>query len=348
MIPQDLRIGIAGDTAMARGVAFQVNATPGMELTWQTEGDPTSLLKENTIDVFVEASSSTEASTQNALAALEHNAHCVLTNPAADLLLGPLCYLEAYQRGLIVTSDAGSRHGVLATLIEEADIMGFDILQAGALTKNPDDPILKLELTLLANAMGYLPPEGGFTNPTITNLEDALTLFDFGSYGDTPRIETLTTTKESGGVYLIVKPKPDLPAEQQDFLKSHHLGDGPYYLLNRPYHLGHLETPKAILGAAAGQSTLSHCQPGCDVYAYVTQDLPTGTSLNPDQITGKIRPLNEDLIPLSLLEKPASLRTNLKKDDPLTIENLQLPDTPLTHLWIKQRELLEEANQSSS
>ena len=344
MITQDLRIGIAGDTAMARGVAFQVEATPGMDVTWQTDEDPTSLLQEKTIDIFVEASSSTEVSAQNALAALEHNAHCILTNPTADLALGPLCYFEAYQRGLIVTSNAGSRHGALATLIQEADIMGFDVVQAGALTDAPDDPILKLELTLLANTMGYLPPEGGLANPAITQLQDALTLFDFESYGDTPRIETLTTS-DHHGVYLIVKPKPNLPAEQADFLRSHHLGDGPYYLLHRPYHLGHLEIPKTILGAAAGQSILSHFQPTCDLYAFANEDLSAGSSIYPSSFPTQIAPLNEDLIPATLLEKPAILRSDIKKGDPLTIENLQLPDTPLIHLWIKQREFLEESSE---
>ena len=343
MTAPDLRIGIAGDTATAHGVAFQVQATPGMELTWQTEDDPTSLLKEDTIDVFVEASSATEVSAQNTLAALEHNAHCILTNPAADLALGPLCYLEAYQRGLIVTSNAGSRHGVLATLIQEADIMGFDIVQAGALTTNPEDPTLKIELTLLANAMGYLPPDGGLTNPPVTQLKDALGLFDFDSYGDTPRIESLTTAEESGGVYLIVKPKPALPAKQQEYLKSCHLGDGPYYILHRSYHLGHLETPKAILGAAAGQSILSHFQSTCDLYAFSNDDLSAGSTISQSSFSTQIAPLNDELIPATLLETPAIVRTDLKKGDPLTIDTLELPDTPLTHLWIKQRKLLENS-----
>mgnify|MGYP001405157315 CR=1 FL=1 len=50
MITQDLRIGIAGDTAMARGVAFQTEATSGMVVTWKTTDDPTSLLEENNIE----------------------------------------------------------------------------------------------------------------------------------------------------------------------------------------------------------------------------------------------------------------------------------------------------------
>ena len=342
MITPDLRIGIAGDTAMARGVAFQIEATPGMLVTWKTTDKLASLLEENTIDILVEASSSTETSAQNVLTALGHNAHCILTTPAADLALGPLCYLEAYQRGLIVTSDAGSRHGALATLIQEADIMGFDIVQAGALTNTPDDPILKTDLTLLANAMGYLPPEGGLTNPAITQLQEALTLFDFESYDDIPRIETLTT-HDHHGVYLIVKPKPDLPAEQADFLKSHHLGDGPNYLLHRPFHLGHLETPKTILGAAAGQSILSHFRPICDLYAFASQDLPAGSTISQSSFATQIAPLDDDLVPATLLEKPTILRADVKKGDPLNIENLQLPDTPLIHLWIKQRELLESS-----
>ena len=58
----------------------------------------------------------------------------------------------------------------------------------------------------------------------------------------------------------------------------------------------------------------------------------------------QIAPLNDDLVPATLLEKTTILRPDIKKGEPLTIENLQLPDTPLIHLWIKQRKLLESSH----
>ena len=90
MITQDLRIGIAGDTAIARGVAFQTEATSGMVVNWKTTDNPTSLLEENTIDILVEASSSTEASAQNAFATRDLPAGSTISQSSFATQIAPL------------------------------------------------------------------------------------------------------------------------------------------------------------------------------------------------------------------------------------------------------------------
>lgn len=85
-------------------------------------------------------------------------------------------------------------------MIQEAHIMGFEIVQAGALSEH-DDPRLPLELAVLANSFGYLPPPGGMTGPRVGKIGEALGVFDFDSYGETPRIDFLSGTGNSRGVY---------------------------------------------------------------------------------------------------------------------------------------------------
>jgi len=198
-------------------------------------------------------------------------------------------------------------------------------------------------MAVLANAMGYLPPEGGMTGPPAKDVHEALSLFDFSNYGDTPRIDYILGAEPGGGVYLVVRPKKDLPEEQAFYLNYYKLGDGPEYLLYRPYHLCHLETPKAILGAAAGHPILSPAKPTCDVYAYAKSDLPAGSTIKhaigSAELYGLVEPLDSNKVPISLLENDSILKSPLSKDQPLTFAEIDLPDAPLTRLWKKQQNL---------
>ena len=388
--PQKLRIGLVGAGAMGRGIAFQVHATAGMELAWVCDLDltaakktaqlsPGSLahqdvftcLKDHPIDVFVEATNSIGSAAEYSLAAIEANAHIVLMNAEVDLALGPLLIAEAAKKNLTVTSDAGDQHGVLASLISEADLMGFDIVQAGNikgfLDRNAtpesirfeaekrklsptqccaytDGTKLHIEMAVLANALGYLPPEGGMVGPRAQRVEEALELFDFSSYGGTPRIDYLLGAEPGGGVYLVVRPKKDLPEEQSFYLNYYKLGDGPEYLLYRPYHLCHLETPKAILAAARNEPILSCATKSCEVYAYAKKDLPAGSTIahaiGSAECYGLVEPLNSQKIPIALLEDATTLKASLKKGEALTFEHLDLPDCALTSLNAKQNQLL--------
>ena len=268
---------------MGRGIAFQVHATQGLELTWACDQDMTAaqsaaalapgaqhshefakLLATHPIDVLVEATNSIGPAAEYCLAAIENSAHVVLMNAEVDLALGPLLHHRAQDAGVTVTSDAGDQHGVLASLIDEAKLMGFDIVQAGNIkgfldrSATPDSikeeadkrklsatqccaytdgTKLHIEMAVLANALGYLPPEGGMVGPRATNVQEALTSFDFSSYGDTPRIDYLLGAEPGGGVYLVVRPQKGLPPEQAFYLNYYKLGNGPEYLLYRPYHL---------------------------------------------------------------------------------------------------------------
>lgn len=347
MLDIPLRVGVSGSGKLAHAIAFQVKATPGLDLLWSAD----TFTPDKPVDVFVEASDSVEKGVTSALSALNHHTHVVITNPAVDLIAGPLLAATAYQNGLIVTSDAGTRHGALATMIREAVIMGFDIVQAGCCARE-DHTRLNLELAVLANAFGFLPPPGGLTGPQADTVSEALQAFDFSKHGEVPRIDFLSGNLPQGCIYLIVAPKEDLPREQAAYLQDYHLGSGPRYLLHRPYCLGHLETPKSIMGAAAGQSILSSAHPTCEVYAQANQDLKAGSiitnALESRMLVGRVAPINPDGIPIALLEGEITLKTDLAKDQPLTFDDLALPDCDLTRLWIQQQEMLAQNEPSLS
>lgn len=377
MNPQkNLRVGLVGAGCMGRGIAFQIHATPGMSLTWVADHDGNAardvsalapgshhgtdfhtLLAQHPIDVLVEATNSIEAAARYCEAALENNAHVVLMNAEVDLAHGARLAALAAAKNLVLTSDAGDQHGVLATMIGEADLMGFDIVQAGNIKgfldrratpqsiageaakrrlsatqccAYTDGTKLHIEMAVLANALGYLPPPGGMAGPRAARVEEALTLFDFASYGGTPRIDYLLGAEPGGGVYLIVTPKGEIAAEQAFYLDYYKLRSSPcgtYRLLYRPYHLCHLETPKAILAAAAGKAILApRPQKTCDVYAYAKRDLPAGTrishAIGSAELYGLVEPLDPSKVPIASLEAAVTLTAALTRDQALTPRHL--------------------------
>lgn len=369
---RDIRVGLVGAGFMGRGIAFQIAASPGMSLAWicdlnesaaaevsrLTGGTPFSssiqqLLAEHPVDVLVEATNSIEAAADYCRLALSHQSHVVLMNAEVDLAYHAELSELATANQVTITSDAGDQHGVLATMIREADLMGFDVVQAGNIKgfldrratpesiryeaeKRRLSPVqccaytdgtkLHIEMAVLANALGYLPPEGGMTGPRATRVEEALTLFDLDHYGDTPRIDYLLGAEPGGGVYLIVTSKEELPPEQSfylDYYKLHSSPCGKYRLLYRPYHLCHLETPKAIFDAVAGQAILKpRDQKVCDVYAYAKRDLPAGTTIShavgSAEVYGLVEPINPNRLPITSLEAPTVLTCDAPMDTPLS------------------------------
>jgi len=391
------RVGVIGAGAMGRGIAFQVAATAGMELTWVADIDLHAaecavnaagqgmarginescdfsiLLDECKIDVLVEATNSIGAAADYCMQAIRAKSHVVLMNAEVDLALRPLLESLAEEHDVCVTSDAGDQHGVLAVMIEEADTMGFDVVQAGNIkgfldqSATPesiaqeaakrklsatqccaytDGTKLEIEMAMLANAYGYLPPEGGMTGPRAGNVHEALDKFDFESYGDIPRIEYILGAEPGGGVYLIVKPKRDLPPEQAFYLSYYKLGHGPYYLLYRPYHLCHLETPKAINRAVSGDVLLAFRKKNCEVYAYAKRDIEVGDridhAIGSAECYGIVEPVNEERVPILLLEHEVVMKNTVKRGEALLWSDVDMGSSDLLAYWKKQEVLMSE------
>src|ERR1043165_3099232 len=141
---RSINVGLIGCGAMGLGIAYQIGRTPGMRLSFVADfneeaakkgaevyGKPTKILKDGMAalkdasipcDVFVEATNSIIAAYDYCMAAIERKAHCVLMNAEVDAILGYLLRDAAAKQGVIVTSDAGDQHGVLARMMEEIEM----------------------------------------------------------------------------------------------------------------------------------------------------------------------------------------------------------------------------------
>lgn len=385
---EPIRVGLVGAGAMGRGIAHQVNITPGMELVWVADSNLTAaekaassvcsclsgadanvFLKSDPVDVFVESTNSIQSALEYCETAIKNKSHVVLMNAEVDLAFGPYLKKLADDNGVIVTSDAGDQHGVLATMIEEIILWGFDIVQAGNIkgflkrdatieslaheaairNLNPvqccaytDGTKLNIEMAVLANAFGYLPSETGMSGPRAGHVSEALDLFDFDTYPKDGQgvIDYVLGAEPDGGVYVIGKCDTELQVPYLKYYKLLKSDQGYYYLFYRPYHLCHLETPKAIYHAVElGEALL---QPwygrATEVYAYAKSHFPAGTvideGIGSNIVYGMVKSTKDAVgqVPVVTLEvegEKAQLKHSVSEGQALTYDDIYWPDKSL-------------------
>jgi len=330
------------------------------------------------IDVLVEATNTISFAARVCLAAINRGCHVVLMNAEVDLAVGPLLAHHAARRGVVVTSDAGDQHGVLMRMIDEIQLWAFRIVMAGNIkgfldrhataagleeearirNLNPiqccaytDGTKLNIEMALVANAAGLPPAVLGMAGPRAKRVEDVFGLFDFDGYGDTGVVEYILGAEPGGGVFVVGHCDDPL---QREYLKYYKRGQGPYYLLYRPYDLCHLETTRAIaLAALYGKAVLRHGLPRtADVYAFAKRDLVAGDELphgiGGDHAYGLIAPAPpaevQRWLPITLLDTEGGALPRLVRpvacDTPLTLDDVDLPETALVRLVAQHQAML--------
>ncbi|NOY00321.1 MAG: homoserine dehydrogenase [Verrucomicrobia bacterium] len=411
-----IRVGLVGAGAMGRGIAWQVNTTPNMVLGFIADidlevarkaaelidlepvefdgsnipeltekqvlitADTLSLLKLNDelkLEAFVEATNAIAEAAEYCLAAIEGGMHVILMNAEVDLVYGPLLNAEAAKKNVIVTSDAGDQHGVIMTMIDEIEMWGFEIVQAGnikgfldkyatpesirheAEKRNlsavqccayTDGTKLNVEMALICNATGLVPFVDGMEGPACKEVSEVMSLFDFDAYEGKGRVDYILGAEPGGGVYVVGRCDA---AFQQPYLEYYKLGDGPYYLFSRPYHLCHLETPRAIAKVCLYRKPILVPEHGmvADVYAYAKTDLKAGQevehSFGGAECYGLIRTCEsagaDNHLPIAWLEgepgKKAVLKRDIAKDEAVKVDDVEFPDVLLHRLLQRQAEI---------
>ncbi len=329
-------------------------------------------------DVFVEATNTIGAAADFCLEAIRGGAHVVLMNAEVDLMLGRYLARVAGEKGLVVTSDAGDQHGVLVRMCEEIEMWGFDLVQVGNIKGFLDryatpesirheaevrhlSPVqccaytdgtkLGIEMALVANATGMVPLQPGMVGPVCDSVNEVLDYFDFDAYGDQGRVDYILQAVPGGGVYVVARSDDALQARYMEYYK---MGKPPYYVFYRPYHLCHLETPRAVaLAALWGKPVLTQTHGRLtDVFAYAKRDLVAGEyveeGIGGDAVYGLIDTVANGegggQVPVGLLEPSGGKRGRLKRDvardTPLTNLDIDLPETRLLELFRTQQELM--------
>ncbi|MBW1712352.1 MAG: homoserine dehydrogenase, partial [Deltaproteobacteria bacterium] len=342
---------------------------PGEESLLVTQ-DPLFLFERSSeigIDVVVEATGSLGFGARVSLAAIDNGLHLVLLNAEVDLTLGSLLSRAAHQRGVVYTSDAGDQHGVLMRMMEEIQLWDFRIIMAGNIkgfhnlyatpeslvhearirNLNPiqccaftDGTKLGFEMALVSNGTGLRTWVPGMEGPQAKHVQEVLDLFDFTRYGDQGVVDYILGAEPGGGVFVVGYCDDEI---QQGYLKYLKMGDGPYYLFYRPYHLVPVETPRAVAAAALYGRPILEPKQGrvSDVYAYAKRDIQAGETIDRGiggpHFYGMIddcgRASRQGGVPIALLAsedgKEARIKRTLRRDRPLSYDDVDLPQTNL-------------------
>lgn len=332
------------DTAVAALAAGRRVATTNASLAW---AEP--------VDITVEATGIPEIGAKVAYGAILARKHVLQMNVETDATVGYLLRRMANAAGVVYTLTAGDEPGTTMELFDFAVSLGFEVVCAGKgknnpldRTANPDSVAARaasqqmnpkmlasfvdgtktmVEMTSLANAIGFVPDVTGMHGPEVTPK----TIADVYRPKEQGGILGSTGVVEYGlgiapGVFVVFTTDHPKLARDLTYLS---MGDGPYWALYRPYHLTSLETPISIARAViSGDTTVAtDTPPTAETVAVAKRDLEAGEridGLGGFSVYGMIEradtaragnQLPLGLAPGSLMRKPVMAGQTITYDD---------------------------------
>lgn len=315
--------------------------------------------KGNLIDVVVDATGVPDVGATVAMDAILNKKHMVMVNIEADVTVGPILNKLAKNAGVVYTGTAGDEPGSVQEIYDFADALGFDIVAIGKGKNNPIDfdatpdtvrekaleknlkPLrlasfvdgtnTMIEMAAMSNATGFLPDIRGSHGVT-AKVEDLPNIFrlkeDGGILNNLKVVDYVNGI--APGVFVVVT--TNLPQVHQE-MKYLSMGEGPNYVLYRPYHLTSLETPITVARASIyGESTIAPIdKPVSEVVTIAKKDLKKGEKLDgigEYTILGTIESYEkakvENLLPIGLVTPNTIVKKDIKKGEFITYDMVEL------------------------
>lgn len=320
------------------------------------------LIKE--IEVILDATGNPEAGAFLALNAISGKKHLVTLNVETDVTIGPILMKMANNAGIVYTVSAGDEPATLMELYDFADTLGFEIIAAGKGKNNPLDryanpSILEdyskskgsnaymmtsfvdgtksmVEMACLSNATGLKPDCRGMHGPEV-NIKELTSIFRLKKDGgilSKKGIVDFVIGDLAPGVFIIYSTADKTIRAELKYLL---FGDGPYYLLYRPYHLTSIEAPISIVSAYFYHepTIVPTFNLVSEVITVAKKDLKAGDTI--DRIGGYTvyglideykNARKENLLPIGLAQG-CTLRKDIKKDMPIKYNDVDLVEDSL-------------------
>jgi predicted homoserine dehydrogenase-like protein len=237
------------------------------------------------VQSVIDATGSPETGARISMECIFHKKHIVMMNVECDITVGPILHKLAEQAGIVYSLSAGDEPGSIIEIYRFAKALGFEVVAAGKGKNNPLDiyanPGMKewadkavtrnmspkmliefvdgsktmIEMAAVSNATGLTVDIPNMHGPKC-NIKDLAKVFSLKEQGG---ILNHTGIVDYGigdinpGVFVVVT------TDNQriiDGLVQRDMGNGPNYLLFRPYHLCSIETPLTVAQAVLyGEST---------------------------------------------------------------------------------------------
>ena len=311
------------------------------------------------IEVFLEATSSIVGGGLFGEKALDHNQHLIMMNYEADLIFGSYLMDKAQKMGLVYTVCDGDQPAVIKRILEEIEFMQFKPVMAGnikgfldryasATSIKPEaekrdlDPKmcasysdgskLCVEMAVMANGIDGYTAVPGMLGPKMNSIHDIFDHIDFEKVwnGKNPLVDYVLGAKPYGGVFAVGYTDHPYQKSTLSWLPPN-MGEGPFYLFYRPYHLCHFEFAATVAEAVINKRAVLKPDYGfnTDVYSYAKKDLRKGETLDGmggDCSYGLIENCkDEDKSKLSLpicLAEDVTLKRDIPKDSKIYLEDI--------------------------
>lgn len=323
------------------------------------------------VQSVVDATGSPELGVAIALESLGHRKHIVMMNVECDVTVGTILRRKAEEAGVIYTLAAGDEPAAILELYRFATALGFEVVAAGKGKNNPLDIHATPDaLAEKAKARDMSPRmlcefvDGSKTAVEMCSVSNATGLVPDmrGMHGAKASRDTLHRVfcpKSQGGV-LNKKGVVDFAigvhpgvfvvfTTDQTRLKhgliQRDMGEGPNYLLFRPYHLCSIEVPLTAAQVVIYHESAGHPlrRPTSECIAMAKRDLQAGETL--DAIgeycyRGSVDlaevARRENLVPLGLA-RGCVLRRDVAKDRAISYDDVgHHPDTLLRQMRQEQ------------
>jgi predicted homoserine dehydrogenase-like protein len=311
------------------------------------------------VQAVIDATGSPEMGARVSLECINHKKHIVMMNVECDITVGPILRKMSENAGVVYSLTAGDEPGSVVEVYRFAKALGFKVVAAGKGKNNPldvyatpdqweekakarnmsakmlvefvDGSKTMIEMAAVSNATGLVPDVRGMHGPKC-NVKDLTKVFcrkDQGGILEKEGVVDFGIGDINPGVFVIVT--TDHPRLIEGLVQRD-MGEGPNYLLFRPYHLCSIETPitaaQAIIYGESTAHPMNKLTSECITVA--KQDLKAGQTLDgigeycyraSIELADVAREGN--MLPVGLA-KGAVLKCDVKTDEVITYDMVEL------------------------
>ena len=319
------------------------------------------------IDVIIDATGSVEMGALTSLDAIDHGKNIVMMSVECDITIGPIIRKMANSAGVVYSLAAGDEPAAIIELYRFANALGFTIVSAGKGKNNPlniyatpadlqetadkrkmscrmlcefvDGSKTAIEMAAVSNATGLVPDIRGMHGSKSTVKELNAIFIPKKDGGVLNKMGVVDfAIGVSPGVFVVIYTDN---TRVQYGMGQRDMGDGPYYLLFRPYHLCSVEVPLTVAQTVIYNESSGHPAGGLisECIAVSKRALKKGEVLDNIGETcyrGSIEladiAKNENLLPLGLA-KGTVMKKDIGVDEVITYDMVEIVnDTVLLNL----------------
>lgn len=310
------------------------------------------------VDTIIDATGSVEMGALITLDAIDHKKNIVMMSVECDITIGPILRQFAENAGVVYSLAAGDEPAAILELYRFANALGFTVVSAGKGKNNPLDiyatPIdlqkkadernmsarmlcefvdgskTAIEMAAVSNATGLVPDIRGMhgSRSTVEELNKVFIPKKDGGVLNKVGVVDFAIGVHPGVFIIFYTDNKRL----REGLIQRDMGNGPYYLLFRPYHLCSIEVPLTVAQTVIYKESSGHPQKKLvsECIAIAKRDIKVGETLDGIGETcyrGSIElaaiARDENLLPLGLARGVVT-RKNVKKDEVITYDMVEI------------------------